>query len=119
MFFTALDSALGLKIKASAMVMHQISTVSGEVNIFHKLILAITRRQNWGLKLVMTGPFTWWAHCDVAFLQMLFVLTDRPASDEHVALQTLHGAAYRHDNRVDLHCYLSSRSQHENLHRSE
>lgn len=51
----------------------------------------------------------------MALLQMGFVLTHGPAPDENVAFKALHGAAYGHDYRVDLHCYLTCRSQHKNL----
>lgn len=51
----------------------------------------------------------------MAFLQMDLVLTNRPAADENMALQALHGTAYCHHNRVDLHRYLTCWSQHKNL----
>lgn len=46
---------------------------------------------------------------------MGFVLTHGPAPDEDVALEALHGAADRHDHRVDLHRNLACRSQDKNL----
>lgn len=51
----------------------------------------------------------------MALLQMGFVLTHRPAPDENMALEALHGAAYGHHYRVDLHRYLTCRSQDKNL----
>lgn len=55
----------------------------------------------------------------MALLQMGFVLTHGPAPDENVAFKALHGAAYGHDYRVDLHRYLTCRSQHKNLQEEE
>lgn len=51
----------------------------------------------------------------MTLLQVGFVLTHRPAANENMALQALHGTAYGHDHRVDLHRYLTCWSQHKNL----
>lgn len=69
--------------------------------------------------LMSAWLLTRWAHSYVALLQMKLVLTHGPAPDEHVALQALHGTAYCHHHRVDLHCYLSCRSQNKNLQERE
>lgn len=60
-------------------------------------------------------PLTRWAHSYMALLQLEFVLTHRAAPDENMALEALHGAAYGHHYRVDLHRYLTCRSQDKNL----
>lgn len=50
---------------------------------------------------------------------MGFVLTDRPSTDENMALEALHGTTYGHDHWVDLHSYLTCRSQNKNLQEEE
>lgn len=50
---------------------------------------------------------------------MKFVLTDGSAADEHMTLQTLHSAAYSHDNSMNLHRNLPSRGQNQHLIRQE
>lgn len=64
-------------------------------------------------------PLTRRAHSYMALPQIGFVLTHGPPPDEDVALEALHGAAYGHDHRVDLHRYLTSRSQDKNLQEGE
>lgn len=51
----------------------------------------------------------------MALFQMGFVLSHRPAPDENVAFEALHGATYGHDYRVDLHRYLTCGSKDKNL----
>lgn len=46
---------------------------------------------------------------------MEFVLTHGPAPNEDMALEALHGTANGHDYWVDLHCYLTRRSQDKDL----
>lgn len=55
----------------------------------------------------------------MALLQMEFVLTHRPAPDEDMALEALHGTAYGHHYWVDLDRYLTCRSQDKNLQEGE
>ena len=55
----------------------------------------------------------------MALLQMGFVLTHRPAPDENVALEALHGTADGHHYGVDLHRDLTCRSQDKNLQEEE
>ena len=48
-------------------------------------------------------------------LQVDLILADRRPPDEHVTLQPLHGAADRHQHRVDLDRDLPRRGQDQNL----
>lgn len=76
----------------------------------------VTKRQhNPFIRQQISRRLTWGAYSYVALLQVVFVLTNSPAPDEHMALQALHGTANRHDDRVDLHSDLPCRSQDKNL----
>lgn len=58
---------------------------------------------------------TRWPHSYMTLLQVGFVLAHRPAPDENMALQALHGTADGHDHWVDLHRYFPRGSQNKNL----